>query len=285
MSVVRSGSYTLSNGGPTLAYTVHLPSTLSTDSSRPTKAALVAHPFGRLGGSKDDHVVVALAETLAEQGWAVVRYDARGAGESGGSASWTGAAEAEDYRELVREVVLPLILPPASTAPSSMAPDNTAQPTREQQQQNLNLLLCGYSFGSLAASSCPPPHTLPSHPHLTLRTSYLLISYPISVLWALTLFRSSSFTTALQSLVHKGENRVLAVYGDQDQFSAVEKLRAWSEGLKKEQANGGRFRVVEVEGADHFWQKRTKKREMLDAVASWLRDSEPQRSSVRPEPR
>jgi hypothetical protein len=34
-------------------------------------------------------VVVALMARLVEEGWAVVRYDARGAGESGGRASWT----------------------------------------------------------------------------------------------------------------------------------------------------------------------------------------------------
>lgn len=34
-------------------------------------------------------MVTAVAELLADEGYAVVRYDARGAGESEGSASWT----------------------------------------------------------------------------------------------------------------------------------------------------------------------------------------------------
>ncbi|GAA6030090.1 hypothetical protein JCM8097_009250 [Rhodosporidiobolus ruineniae] len=256
MTTVEHGTYTLSNGGPTLSYALSLPSSSPNSTCR---AAIIAHPFGRLGGCKEDRVVVGLATMLAERGYAVLTYDARGAGESEGSASWTGAAEADDYRELVDQVVLPLFSRPSSTSDSSSI---------EPSSKPLELLLCGYSFGSLAASACPPS----SDP--LIRTSYLLLSYPLSVLWALCFFRSSPFTSALDTLVRRGENRVLAIYGDKDQFSGVEKLRAWSARLEKEAGDGGRFKVLEIEGADHFWREKEKKRAMLASVEAWLEEEQ-----------
>ncbi|SGY69279.1 BQ5605_C004g02985 [Microbotryum silenes-dioicae] len=59
-------------------------------SDPPTRLALLAHPWGRLGGSKDDHVVVGVMNALVKEGYAVCRYDARGVGGSVGvSATWT----------------------------------------------------------------------------------------------------------------------------------------------------------------------------------------------------
>lgn len=70
-------------GHPALSYTLHHPST-------PTNhLALLAHPLGRLGGSQRDPLILALTQMLVGEGWTVCTYDARGAGESEGSASWT----------------------------------------------------------------------------------------------------------------------------------------------------------------------------------------------------
>lgn len=82
---VERGTHSISPDGPTLDFALHHP----TDAGRSCRAALIAHPYGRLGGCKEDHVVVALAEKLASEGWTVLRYDARGAGASTGSVSWT----------------------------------------------------------------------------------------------------------------------------------------------------------------------------------------------------
>ncbi|GAA6000858.1 hypothetical protein JCM10207_004693 [Rhodosporidiobolus poonsookiae] len=260
---LRHGTHTLADG-TTLDYCLHTP---AAPPPQP-KAALVAHPWGRLGGRKEDHVVVALADTLADEGWTVVRYDARGAGQSGGSASWTGAAEAADYQELVDKLVLPLLLPAESSAAPPASPSAPAKPG--SNDLTAQLLLCGYSFGSLAASSCPPP----SPPDVTLHTSYLLVSYPLSVLWALCFLRSSPFTAALTDRLRTGTERVLAVFGDADQFSAVGKLRKWAQGLEKEAGREGCWQAVEVEGADHFWLDREKKLRLLETVQSWLREGE-----------
>ncbi|GAA5863431.1 hypothetical protein JCM1840_007525 [Sporobolomyces johnsonii] len=244
--------------GPTLAYSLHFPTATSRSNLR--QAALIAHPYGRLGGSRHDHVVVALARMLAEEGWLVCRHDARGAGNSTGSGSWTGAPEAEDYQRILHNVLLPLLSP--SSASSAAASVESAPPTI------YDLLLCGYSFGSLAASACPAP---PPTSAASFRTRYLLVSYPLSVLWALCSFRSSTFTTALRTMIQKGEHRTLAIFGDGDQFSSVGKFRRWSDELGKEAGSTGRWQAVEVEGADHFWGDRAKKRELLEAVRKWLR--------------
>ncbi|GAA5928998.1 hypothetical protein JCM10213_004964 [Rhodosporidiobolus nylandii] len=260
---VQYATHKAPNGGPALSYALHLPA----DSSAVAKAALIAHPYGRLGGCKEDHVVVALAEMLAREGYAVVRFDARGAGESGGPASWTGAAEADDFRHLVDAVVLPLF---TASAPAVPAPSPASPASTPSTAPQVELLLAGYSFGSLAATSCPPP----SRRCLSIRTSYLVVSYPLSVLWALTFLQSGRFTAALRDLVRRGGSCVLTVFGDADNFSSVDKLRSWAAGLEKEQGSDSCWTAVEVEGVDHFWREREKKRALLDVVRRWLREEQ-----------
>jgi hypothetical protein len=181
----------------------------------------------------------------------------------------SGTAEADDYRELVENVVLPLF-----PTPSSYPANATAVPP-----PTIELLLCGYSFGALAASSCPPP---PSSNTLRIRTSYLLISYPLSVTWALTFLQSGPFTKALRDLVHRGENRVLAIFGDQDQFSAATKLRAWAKGLEEVEGTEGCWSTVEVSGADHFWRDRRRKGALLEEVGRWLLSDDEEETAAPP---
>ncbi|GAA5863249.1 hypothetical protein JCM5353_008120 [Sporobolomyces roseus] len=247
----QEATHTLDDG-VSLSYAFH-PSIHSTSSSTSKrKLALVAHPWGRLGGTKNDHMVISTSRMLQREGYDVVRYDSRGSGESEGSASWTASTEVDDFRTMLNSVLLPLLPSPSPTS-SSPTP--------------VSVLLCGYSFGSLLASSCPPP---PSTAQFTFETSYLLISYPLSVLWALTSFNSSRFTIALEDRARDG-NRVCVVYGDKDQFSGIAKLRDWSTRLKSMgSTRADNVRIVEVEGADHFWAKGETKREALEKVKEWL---------------
>ncbi|GAA5969366.1 hypothetical protein JCM3765_001284 [Sporobolomyces pararoseus] len=243
--------------GTNLAHVLHSPLARESSPSIP-KLAIIAHPWGRLGGSKNDHMVVALSKLLCEEGYHVVRFDCRGSGESEGSASWTASTEVEDFQTILNSVVLPLlssIASPAQTAPIQV-----------------DLLLCGYSFGSLLASSCPPPPSTPQH---SFRTRYLLLSYPLSVMFALTSFHSSRFTRMLEDRVKEG-NGVCVVFGDEDQFSGVAKLRNWSRGLVERAEPGGvrggekQVTVVEIEGADHFWARGNDKRRALEAIRDWV---------------
>lgn len=120
-------------------------------------------------------------------------------------------------------------------------------------------LLCGYSAGSLSASYCKPV------PGIKIR--YLLISYPLSVLWALTLFKSSPFTSALEGILEKADTPLLSVRGDKDQFTADSKYAQW-ESKMQEKSKSATF--VKVAGADHFWSGKGYVQTMLGHVSSWL---------------
>jgi len=87
-SDTQEATHTLDDG-VSLSYALHLSIHSTSSSTSKRKLALVAHPWGRLGGSKNDHMVVSTSRMLQRQGYDVIRYDSRGAGESEGSASWT----------------------------------------------------------------------------------------------------------------------------------------------------------------------------------------------------
>ena len=71
-----------------------------------TRGAGVAlcHPHPFLGGDKDSALVVALARRLARAGVAVLRFDSRGVGGSGGTRTWMRDAEREDCEAATRFV-------------------------------------------------------------------------------------------------------------------------------------------------------------------------------------
>lgn len=97
------------------------------------------------------------------------------------------------------------------------------------------LVIGGYSFGSMIASSMPPPTNIPY--------SYLLISYPLSVQWALATFKSSYFTQQFTQVLSSG--KALFIYGDSDQFTGVRSYQK----LKFTAPS----KAVMIPGADHFW--------------------------------
>lgn len=131
------------------------------------------------------------------------------------------------------------------------------------------MLLCGYSAGSLSASYCEPVPDV--------KTRYLLISYPLSALWALTLFRTSPFTSKLASIVSNAKVPFLSIRGDRDQFTADNKYKAWEKDLSQVGKNAS---FVRIEGADHFWSGKAQLQAMLDNVSAWLdRNGEPSSTS------
>jgi pimeloyl-ACP methyl ester carboxylesterase len=46
----------------------------------------------------------------------------------------------------------------------------------------------------------------------------------------------------------------LAVFGDDDVFVSVKRLRSWADRLSEASKGSGKFRYAEISGAGHFWQ-------------------------------
>lgn len=89
-----------------------------------------------------------------------------------------------------------------------------------------------------------------------LQTAYLLIS-PLQgfVSHLLTLFSSRSWKDQIPD--HEMKLTVdpsLVVFGDDDVFVSVKRLRSWAGKLSEASKGSGRFRYTEVSGAGHFWQ-------------------------------
>lgn len=59
------------------------------------RAAVICHPHPSYGGSMDNNVVISARDTLAEAGFATLRFNFRGVGGSGGKHA-DGVGEAED---------------------------------------------------------------------------------------------------------------------------------------------------------------------------------------------
>ncbi|KAI7868712.1 Alpha/Beta hydrolase protein [Spinellus fusiger] len=204
-------------------------------------AVIIAHPYGPLGGTMDNNVVSALHHYFDRKGYVVIRMNFRGSGRSEGRTSWTGMAEREDYDSVVDYLL-------------------SSEDYVHHYPKVSTLLFCGYSFGSMIASSL---NSRPSVP-----CSYLLISFPLSVLWALATVKSSYFKAqAVQLFQHyatdEAEGHVLIVYGDRDQFTASQSYQTWLADHCK-----GHVQAEIVQSADHFWSGY--ERQLVTRVDHWL---------------
>lgn len=106
------------NQGPMLEGVLHLP-----EGAGPFPGAVVCHPHPQFGGSMDVPLVVALAQGLAEAGFAALRFNFRGVGASQGAFD-EGVGEAEDVEAAIAYLA--------------------AQPS----VQPADLAVVGYSFGA-----------------------------------------------------------------------------------------------------------------------------------------
>ena len=103
-------------------------------------------------------------------------------------------------------------------------------------------------------SPSDPPHLISPPTHANIKTSYLVISPilpPISTLLSLPIPFGKPATKDEYFLKGIGTS-TLAVYGTNDIFTSISRLRKWSEKCM-EKAESGKFQAVEVEGGDHFW--------------------------------
>jgi alpha/beta superfamily hydrolase len=145
-------------------------------------AVLLTHPHPKLGGDMDNNVVYELAEGLAAQGFAVVRFNTRGVGESKGWSTWRGIDEREDV---------------VSAGQFASRLPNVAK-----------VCLCAYSFG--AAVGCSVANDIPK------LAALIVIGYPKGF-WASFLFRAhyAHLRECAKSLPK------LFILGDCDNFTSV----------------------------------------------------------------
>ncbi len=97
----------------------------------PVRGAVVCHPHPLYGGSMYNNVVDAVLAAMWKKGWATLRFNFRGVGESEGEHGG-GAGEAED----------------AAAAVAFISSQPGVQPN--------DAVLAGYSFGSVAAMTAAP---------------------------------------------------------------------------------------------------------------------------------
>lgn len=201
------------------------------------KLAVCLHPWSWLGGRKDDPVLDSLTDPLLEAKYHIVRYNSRSVGKSTGLSSFTGFSEAEDLKALVQWALGRI--------------KNVA-----------SLVLIGYSHGSLITSLHP---VLP----IPIKTSHVLLSYPLGPRGWLTLFRTSHYQTQLEELLKDSRSKVIVVYGDKDEFTSSSSYERWVEKLESVAQGSNRLNVAEVEKASHFWHGRSGQ-ELRQVLRRWL---------------
>ncbi|CAG8741075.1 1480_t:CDS:2, partial [Ambispora leptoticha] len=170
-----------------------------------------------------------------------------GCGKSKGRTSWSGEPECEDYKTMLEFL-----------SKSGRIGENTIL-----QIPNISdVTIIGYSYGSLIASSLAS-----SSSQFTLPTSYVLINYPLSVIWFLTFFRFSTYLNYLHILL-SSTSRVLFIYGDSDQFTGVNKYKQWVKDNKA--VENLLWTIKELKGTDHFYTYHNMEDKLIKALDEWI---------------
>jgi len=224
--------------GLALETSLYVPELHGDSTSSEDKGLIVClHPWSRLGGYMDDGLLSDHTDLFVrEHKYHVLRYNSRGVGKSSGWASFNGLTEGDDLKELVQWALRTI---------SSVK----------------SLVLLGYSHGSLITTLHPvlPPE---------IKTSHILLSYPLGARPFLTLFNSNIYAQKLQDLLRDSRSNVLVIYGNRDEFTSDSRYGRWVEELKKDRTED-RLRVVRVEGANHFWGGRFGP-ELAGIISDWL---------------
>mmetsp|Transcript_21483 Transcript_21483/g.53990 ORF Transcript_21483/g.53990 Transcript_21483/m.53990 type:complete len:236 (-) Transcript_21483:63-770(-) len=197
-------------------------------------AAVVCHPWGRLGGCMDDHVVMSLRDALVQEGFTVCRFNFRGVGGSTGGASFTASGEKSDVNTVCRYLA----------AGSPMQGANTAPPASK-------IVLVGYSYGSMVACSCIEDAEVV--------VGACAVSYPFDYTWALALWGAGGMWKGFRES-HKPK---LMVCGDRDNFCSASRFKREAGTLKPPSDH------QVYEGIDHFWVPARERRLMVQRVAQW----------------
>ncbi|KAK9710210.1 hypothetical protein K7432_008601 [Basidiobolus ranarum] len=226
---------------------------------------VLSHPYGPLGGNFDNNVIRKLQTYFTQQGFVVVSFNSRGSGNSSGKTSWTGIPETEDYKTIVSYL--------AKEQELETYTGNTFDFPKPSK-----IVICGYSYGSVVASSFRPID-IPS-----VKLYYAFVSYPLSVVWLLTLWKCNWFfkrineimgisemdQTSEQSSLNESTNPrpTLFIYGDRDQFTSLSSYQKWFNQFPTDLTN---IKLSLVEGCDHFWFGKEKR--IVKCIEDWLNDA------------
>ncbi|KAJ3833899.1 Alpha/Beta hydrolase protein [Lentinula raphanica] len=227
----------------------YLPPTFTTASEDSLKVAVCLHPWSWLGGSMHDPVLDILARPFHDNGYHVFRYNSRGVGGSSGWPTLTGLTEGKDLEAVVDW--------------SLRYVQGLGSPTTNDSAKTSDVVIVGYSHGSLIASLypiLPGKHT---------KVSHVLVSYPLGPRKYLTLFHSSTYASKLRELVQNRHSNVLIIYGDQDEFTSAKSYEGWAQELIKQGQKQNRMTVCCRPGASHFWRGRHGIW-LAETVAKWL---------------
>ncbi|OJD19901.1 hypothetical protein AJ78_00095 [Emergomyces pasteurianus Ep9510] len=127
-----------------------------------SKGAIVAHPYAPMGGNYDNPIVCGVARELLNGGYIVATFNFRGASESAGRTSWSARPELGDYVSVYGFLIHYLlgidpdsmrdILSESGNHQPSPIPDT---PDSATESERLEIILAGYSYGSMIASYLP----------------------------------------------------------------------------------------------------------------------------------
>ncbi|KIY44133.1 hypothetical protein FISHEDRAFT_78048 [Fistulina hepatica ATCC 64428] len=217
----------------------------------PCRLAVCLHPYSWLGGNMNDPVVRVVSHTLRANGYHVLRYNSRGVGRSSGHASFTGLSEVADLEALVDWAL--------------------------HELHHVEQLTMGYSYGALIASMYPM--------HPSIKTTHIFISYPLGPRAWLTLFHSRTYAVRLEALLRTPSSHVLALFGDQDEFTSSRNYHAWATELQALNSNESdciqverydpgcigdvRIGFLSFKNVSHFW--RGNEVDLASAVRDWTK--------------
>ena len=127
---------TISSGDLRLEGFLHMPPPSDVADDRGAPGVVVCHPHPRQGGNMHSSVVIGVADALVASGFAVMRFNFRGVGESEGAFSW-GSGETDD----------------ADAALDTLSLTDGVNGSR--------IGIAGYSFGAAVALQCAKDSPLP----------------------------------------------------------------------------------------------------------------------------
>lgn len=244
-----------------------------------SQIAIVAHPYGPLGGSYDDRVVLLAVEALTGAGRAVATFNFRT------RPSWTLGMEVRDYASVA---MLMLGFSNARLAATGSA----------RSRASTRLILGGYSYGSLVAWHVRPGMDIIQQDACTstgarilgiagglaagmargsvvaaelvpaslrdvvVTTDYLLIS-PLLGLVRLFLAPAAACTSSGGQDHPLQGNKALAIFGTDDGFTSSRRVESWAV------ARG--VQAMVIKGGTHFWHGWGHAEALTEAIASWAR--------------